>query len=102
MSRIENVRLIETWYHRMWNQWDKSVFEEILSPDITLRGSLGQEKRCYGGISDYMNFVHDAFPAIMNSIEEIISEEGKAFARLTYTVRHEGAILRFEPTQKEM
>lgn len=96
------MRLIETWYHRMWNQWDKSVFEEILSPDITLRGSLGQEKRGYGGISDYMNFVHDAFPDFMNSIEEIISEEGKAFARLTYTGTHEGAIFGVEPTHKKI
>jgi hypothetical protein len=44
MSRISNIRLIETWYHRMWNRWDKSAFEEILTPDIAFRGSLGQVK----------------------------------------------------------
>jgi hypothetical protein len=32
--RNRNVRLIETWYCRMWNRWDKSTFEEILVPDL--------------------------------------------------------------------
>ncbi len=50
MSRGSNVRAIETWYHRMWNRWGKTVFEEILTPDIALRGSLGQVKQGYGGI----------------------------------------------------
>lgn len=46
-------RLIETWYHRMWNRWGKTAFEEILSPDIAFRGPLGQVKQGYGGISEY-------------------------------------------------
>jgi hypothetical protein len=43
MSRSRNVRLIETWYYRMWNRWDKSAFEEILTPDIAFRLARASE-----------------------------------------------------------
>ena len=100
MSRISNVRLIETWYYRMWNPWDKSAFEEILTPDISFRGSLGQVKQGYAGISEYMDFIRRAFPDFTNHIEEVISEGDKAFARLSYTGTHEGEIFGIAPTQR--
>ena len=100
MSRISNIRLIESWYHRMWNRWDKSAFEEILTPDIAFRGSLGQVKHGYDGISEYMDFVRAAFPDFTNQIEEVISEGDKAFVRLSYTGTHEGEIFGVAPTQK--
>ena len=102
MSRSRNIRLIETWYHRMWNRWDKSTFEEILTPDIAFRGSLGQVKRGYDGLSEYMDFIHAAFPDFTNRIEDMISEGDKAFARLTYTGTHEGEIFGVAPTHKKV
>jgi steroid delta-isomerase-like uncharacterized protein len=102
MSRSGNVRLIETWYYRMWNRWDKSAFEEILTPDIAFRGSLGQVKRGYDGLSEYMDFIRTAFPDFTNRIEEVISEGEKAFARLTYTGTHEGELFGVAPTHKEV
>ena len=102
MSRSRHVRLIETWYYRMWNRWDKSAFEEILTPDIAFRGSLGQVKRGYDGLSEYMDFIHTAFPDFTNRVEEVISEGDKAFARLTYTGTHEGELFGVAPTHKEV
>ncbi len=102
MSRSSNIRLIETWYHRMWNQWDKTAFEEILTPDIAFRGSLGQVKRGYGGISEYMDLIRAAFPDFTNHIQEIISERDKAFARLSYAGTHEGEIFGIAPTRKKI
>lgn len=97
-----NVRLIETWYYRMWNQWDKSVFEEILVPHVAFRGSLGQVKHGYNGLSEYMDIIRATFPDFTNSIEEIISEQDKAFARLTYTGTHEGEIFGVTPTHRKI
>jgi len=102
MSRSSNVRLIETWYHRMWNRWDKTAFEEILTPEIAFRGSLGQVKQGYGGIAEYMDFIRAAFPDFTNNIQEIISEGDKAFARLSYTGTHEGEIFGIAPTGKRI
>ncbi len=86
----------------MWNQWDKTAFEEILTPDIAFRGSLGQVKQGYGGISEYMDFIHAAFPDFTNHIQEIISERDKAFARLSYAGTHEGEIFGIAPTRKKI
>ncbi len=36
-----NVSLIERFYHDMWNQFDKSIFPELLTKDLHFRGSLG-------------------------------------------------------------
>ncbi|MBI2889407.1 MAG: ester cyclase [Nitrospirae bacterium] len=102
MSRSRNVRLIETWYYRMWNRWDKSAFEEILTPDIAFRGSLGQVKRGYEGLSEYMDFIRTAFPDFTNRIEDIISEGEKAFARLTYIGTHAGELFGVAPTHQEV
>ena len=102
MSRSRHVRLIETWYYQMWNRWDKSAFEEILTPDIAFRGSLGPVKRGYDGLSEYMDFIRTAFPDFTNRIEDIISEGEKAFARLTYIGTHEGELFGVAPTHKEV
>jgi predicted ester cyclase len=100
--KTRNIRLIETWYYRMWNGWDKSVFESIIAPDLTFRGSLGQVKRGYAGLSEYMDFIRGAFPDFTNSIEEIISEGDKACARLTYTGTHAGEIFGVAPTFRQI
>ncbi|MFQ5994295.1 MAG: hypothetical protein ACE5K1_04325 [Acidiferrobacterales bacterium] len=41
MSTEANKKLVEQFYHRVWNQWDRSAVEELLAPDIAFRGSLG-------------------------------------------------------------
>ena len=58
----------------MWNQWDETVFPKILDERITFRGSLGQEKIGYQGLSEYMDFIKAAFPDFHNEIELIITE----------------------------
>jgi steroid delta-isomerase-like uncharacterized protein len=97
-GREANVRLIEAWYHRMWNRWDKSAFAQILDPDITFRGSLGQEKRGWAGLVEYMDFIRAAFPDFTNRIEQVICEGDQAFARLSYSGTHEGEIFGVAPT----
>ncbi len=97
-----NRRLIEIWYHRMWNRWEKSAIAEICDPGIVFRGSLGQEKRGPAGVAEYMDFVRAAFPDFTNTIEEISSEGDRAFARLTYTGTHDGQIFGVAPTRRRV
>jgi len=97
-----NRQLIETWYYRMWNQWDTSVFPEILTEDIQLRGSLGNVVEGHQGVSQYMDYIRAAFPDFHNAIEQIISEADQAFARLTYTGTHRGTIFGIEPTGRKV
>lgn len=99
---MKNNKLIEIWYHRMWNQWDKTVFEQILSPTINFRGSLGQVKTGYNGLSDYIDFVKNAFPDFYNEIELILTEDNKSFVKLKYTGTHKGEIFNILPTNKKV
>ena len=97
-----NRALINAWYSRMWNRWDKSAFSDLLCPDISLRGSLGVTVNGYDGVSAYMNQVRGAFPDFHNTVEEIISEGPAAFARLTYSGTHKGEVLGFPPTGRSI
>lgn len=49
MTYEHHLDLITRFYDEMWNQFDKTLFAEILEPTIRFRGSLGQEKVGYTG-----------------------------------------------------
>lgn len=87
-----NVDLVERFYHEMWNRFATEVIPEIAHPDIRFRGSLGQEKRGYQGLSDYVEFIRTAFPDFHNRIVETITEGNKIFARLVYSGTHRGEV----------
>ena len=36
-----NKSVIERFFHELWNKWDLAVADEIISPSIRFRGSLG-------------------------------------------------------------
>jgi predicted ester cyclase len=95
-------RLVELWYHRMWNEWDMSMLPEIVHPDATFRGSLGRTMKGHAEIMDYICQVRRAFPDFHNKIEETISEGDKMFARLMYTGTHRGEIFSVEPTGRSI
>ncbi|MBI1306297.1 MAG: hypothetical protein GC181_06755 [Bacteroidetes bacterium] len=99
---MNNKELIEIWYHDMWNKWNKEVMSQILDPNITFRGSLGNEKMGYDGLSAYMDLIRNAFPDFHNQIELIITEGGKSFIKLRYSGTHEGEIFGLKPTNRKI
>ena len=99
---MTNRELIELWYHEMWNRWNKEVIPEIVDEKITFRGSLGKVNSGHGELSDYIDLIRNAFPDFHNSIELILSEEDKAFAKLTYTGTHRGELFGIAPTNRSI
>jgi hypothetical protein len=53
-------RLIERFYHEVWNRADEVVAREILHPEFCFRGSLGEEKRGPDGFITYLRMIHTA------------------------------------------
>lgn len=90
------------WYHQMWNRWDKTIFPEILDERITFRGSLGQEKKGYNGLSEYIDFIKTAFPDFHNEIKFIITEGDRSFAKLKYSGTHRGKVFGIAPTHRKI
>ena len=62
MNSIEQVRLIGRFYNDMWNRFDKSVFVDILHPEIHFRGSPGQTKVGFAEFGDYVDYIRGSLP----------------------------------------
>jgi steroid delta-isomerase-like uncharacterized protein len=94
--------LVRRWYEEMWNRWNEAVFEQILDPEIEMRGSLGHVHRGFSGIAAYMRFVRAAFPDFHNEIEETVEEGDRVFARLRYTGTHRGELFGIPATGRRI
>jgi steroid delta-isomerase-like uncharacterized protein len=101
-NAVRNKLLIERFYHEMWNRFDKGLIPVLLTEDIRFRGSLGQGKNGHDEFREYVDFVQRAFPDFTNDIEEMISEDNKAFARLTYRGTHRGELFDIAPTGRRI
>lgn len=97
-DNARNRRLVDIWYRRMWNTWDKAAIPDICHEDIVFRGSLGEEVKGHAGVAQYMDRIRAAFPDFLNVVDDTISENDKIFARLSYTGTHRGIALGFAPT----
>jgi len=98
VSSKENKTLIRRYYDDLWNKWDLSVADEIMSPAISFRGSLALTANGLGGFKEYMCLVRAAFPDFHNAIDELIAEGDTVVARLTYTGTHRGKLFGIAPT----
>jgi predicted ester cyclase len=88
--------LVESFYHDLWNQADDRVAREILDEDFRFRGSLGPERRGQDGFIDYMQSVHRALGDYVCIIEDLVTTEDRAAARMTFKGIHRGAFFRIK------
>src|SRR5262245_28757117 len=94
--------IVRRYYHDLWNAWNFDVAEELIAPDISFRGSLGVAVRGGAGFLEYVRTVRGAFPDFHNSIEELIAENDKVAARLTYSGTHQGELFGIAPTNRRV
>ncbi len=90
--------LVRRYYSEVWNAWSSPALEELISPDITFRGSIGTAVSGIAEFQQYLNRIRAAFPDFHNHIEELIAEDEKVAARLTYSGTHRGELLGFLAT----
>ncbi len=94
--------LIRRYYSELWNAWSPAALEELISPDIVFRGSIGATVTGIEQFKQYVNRIRAAFPDFHNHIEELIGEGEKVVARLTYTGSHQGELFGFPGTGKKI
>ncbi len=102
MSTEANKNIIRRYYEDFWNRWDAAALAELIAPDIEFRGSLGTVASGAGAFQQYMETVRAAFPDFHNAIEELIAEDDKVVARLTYTGTHRGELFGVAPTGRRI
>jgi steroid delta-isomerase-like uncharacterized protein len=98
----ENKWLIQHYYEKLWNQWEISLVDEIISEAIEFRGSIGLSVRGRDGFTGYVETIRTAFPDFHNRIDDLIAEENKVVALLTYTGTHQGMLFDIAPTGKRV
>jgi len=94
--------LVRRYYADLWNSWSSAALEELISPDIVFRGSVGTSVKGIAEFQQYVNRIRSVFPDFHNHIEELIAEGNKVAARLIYTGTHRGELLGFPATGKQI
>jgi steroid delta-isomerase-like uncharacterized protein len=87
------ARLVEAFYERAWNRWDDGVVDQLLAPDFTFRGSLGERTRGRAGWREYRDVIRAAVPDFHNELVDLVVAGDRAAARLRYTGHHRGVLL---------
>jgi steroid delta-isomerase-like uncharacterized protein len=90
--------LVRRYYSEVWNEWSATALEELISPDIVFRGSIGTAVQGIAQFRQYVKRIGSAFPDFHNHIEELIAEGEKVAARLTYSGTHQGELFGFPAT----
>jgi steroid delta-isomerase-like uncharacterized protein len=93
-----NEVIVERFYRELWNSWDLSVADEILSEDLRFRGTLGSTLEGREAFKAYVETVRRAFPDWHNRIDEVIACGDRVITRMTWSGTHEGVLAGVEPT----
>jgi predicted ester cyclase len=94
--------LAECFYNEVWNRADETVAREILEPDFRIRAGLGPELRGPEGFIAYLRFIHAALGEQRSTIEDMVSTDDRAAARLTFTGIHRGVFFEKAPTGRRI
>jgi steroid delta-isomerase-like uncharacterized protein len=99
---FDNKSLVRRYYSEVWNAWSAVALEELISPDIVFRGSIGTAVKGIAAFQQYVNRIRSAFPDFYNHVEELIAEGDKVAARLMYTGTHRGELFGFPGSGKKI
>jgi steroid delta-isomerase-like uncharacterized protein len=94
--------LVERFYYEVWNQADEDVARAILTSDFQFRGSLGMEHNGPDGFIDYMRRVHAALGDYQCIIDDIIADDDRVAAKMTFRGLHKGVFLGVAATGAEV
>jgi len=92
VSEAANEAVIERFYHGLWNRWDLTVADEIISGGVRFRGSLGSTLEGRENFKGYVETVRAAFPDWHDRIDEMISCGNRVVTRMTWSGTHRGRL----------
>ena len=97
MTLEENKAIVRR-FIEAYNKRNLDLFADLLAPDYYDHTSkVGVE-----GLKQLMNIAFKAFPDFHETIEDIIAEGDKVWARITFTGTHTGEFMGIAPTGKKI
>jgi predicted ester cyclase len=97
---MSTPRLVEDFYERIWNGGNLDAAAELLTPEFSFRGSLGNEMRGREAFKNYVRSVRVALADYQCEILSSVAEANRAFAKMCFSGRHVAAFRGYEPTGK--
>lgn len=97
---MSTPKLVEAFYQRIWNDGDVDAAADLLTPDFSFRGSLGNETRGREEFKGYVRSVRGALADYGCEILSCVSEGNQAFAKMCFSGRHMAPFRGYEPTGK--
>ncbi len=95
---MDMVELVDSFYRDLWNRWDDTAIDRVLSGDFAFRGSLGQETRGRDGWRRYRELIRAGSSDFHNEVHSLVVDGERAAARLLYTGTHDGPLGGLPPT----
>jgi steroid delta-isomerase-like uncharacterized protein len=95
-------RLVERFYHEVWNNVDADVAREILHADLRFRASLGPVRIGPEGFIEYMRSIHAALADYKCTIDDLIETDRRAVARMRFRGLHQGEFFGVPATGREI
>lgn len=92
------ARQVVRFYDELWNGPDLSLMPELLHPDITFRGSLGDERTGHDEFAGYVTAVTTALGDYWCDIVQLVAEPERVAARMVFSGVHRGPFLGVDPT----
>jgi steroid delta-isomerase-like uncharacterized protein len=98
----DSRNLVEAFYGDIWNRRDYAAAKQILSPDLRFRGSLGSQTLGVPAFLAYVDGVHAALSDYRCLIEELIAEQSRAAARMSFRGCHRGPLFGAAGTGRDL
>ena len=84
--------LVRRFYADLWNRWDDTGVDDILSEGFVFRGSLGAEAIGRDGWRGYRDAIRAGAHDFHNQVITLVVDGQAAAARLLYTGTHTGPL----------
>jgi predicted ester cyclase len=97
---MSTPKLVEDFYERIWNDGNLDAAAELLTPEFSFRGSLGNEMQGREAFKNYVRTVRAALADYQCQILSCVAEANLAFAKMCFSGRHVAAFRGYEPTGK--
>lgn len=94
--------MVSLFYEKLWNEIDFGMADEILHPNVTLRGSVGIGATGRQEVCDYVRMVTTALSSYRCDVESLIAEGDHAAARVCFSGLHVGEFLGYRPTGRRV